>query len=100
MRTGTNKGGVGADRQQGSAAEHLFPSPHTAKTHVNRNMTKPGVRDRAQLVIITSRTDWVPPQHFLLRRDPGCLALEESQPSAPAGMVVMVDPWVWFACVA
>jgi DNA-binding NarL/FixJ family response regulator len=32
-------------------AAHLFLSPHTAKTHVNRAMTKLGARDRAQLVI-------------------------------------------------
>jgi len=33
-------------------AQRLFISPHTAKTHVNRAMTKLDVRDRAQLVII------------------------------------------------
>jgi DNA-binding NarL/FixJ family response regulator len=32
-------------------AERLFVSPHTAKTHVNRAMTKLGAHDRAQLVI-------------------------------------------------
>jgi DNA-binding NarL/FixJ family response regulator len=32
-------------------ATHLVLSPHTAKTHVNRAMTKLGARDRAQLVI-------------------------------------------------
>lgn len=31
--------------------ERLFLSPLTAKTHVNRAMTKLGVRDRAQLVV-------------------------------------------------
>ncbi|WP_425555200.1 response regulator transcription factor [Dactylosporangium matsuzakiense] len=30
----------------------LFVSPHTAKTHVNRAMTKLGVHDRAQLVVV------------------------------------------------
>ncbi|MDF3300239.1 response regulator [Streptomyces tropicalis] len=33
-------------------AERLFVSPLTAKTHVNRAMTKLGARDRAQLVVI------------------------------------------------
>jgi DNA-binding NarL/FixJ family response regulator len=32
-------------------ARHLVVSPHTAKTHVNRAMSKLGARDRAQLVI-------------------------------------------------
>lgn len=32
-------------------AERLVVSPHTAKTHVNRAMTKLGAHDRAQLVI-------------------------------------------------
>ena len=33
-------------------AAHLVVSPHTAKTHVNRAMTKLGAHDRAQLVVI------------------------------------------------
>lgn len=33
-------------------AEKLFLSPLTAKTHVNRAMTKLGARDRAQLVVM------------------------------------------------
>lgn len=33
-------------------AERLFISPHTAKTHVNRIMTKLQAHDRAQLVIL------------------------------------------------
>ena len=33
-------------------AERLFVSPATAKTHVNRAMTKLGARDRAQLVVL------------------------------------------------
>ncbi|GAA2328633.1 response regulator transcription factor [Dactylosporangium salmoneum] len=33
-------------------AAHLVVSPHTAKTHVNRAMTKLGAHDRAQLVIL------------------------------------------------
>ncbi len=32
-------------------AERLFVSTATAKTHVNRAMTKLGARDRAQLVV-------------------------------------------------
>jgi DNA-binding NarL/FixJ family response regulator len=34
---------------------HLFISTHTAKTHVNRAMTKLNVRDRAQLVVLAYR---------------------------------------------
>lgn len=33
-------------------AKRLFMSPLTAKTHVNRSMSKLGARDRAQLVVI------------------------------------------------
>ncbi len=33
-------------------AQSLFLSPHTAKTHINRAMSKLGARDRAQLVVI------------------------------------------------
>jgi DNA-binding NarL/FixJ family response regulator len=33
-------------------AAHLVLSPHTAKTHVNRAMTKLGAHDRAQLVVV------------------------------------------------
>ena len=33
-------------------AARLYLSPLTAKTHVNRAMTKLGVRDRAQLVVL------------------------------------------------
>jgi DNA-binding NarL/FixJ family response regulator len=40
-------------------AERLFLSPHTAKTHVNRAMSKLNVRDRAQLVIIAYETGLV-----------------------------------------
>jgi DNA-binding NarL/FixJ family response regulator len=36
----------------GEIAEALFISPHTAKTHVNRIMTKVRCHDRAQLVIL------------------------------------------------
>jgi DNA-binding NarL/FixJ family response regulator len=40
-------------------ARHLVVSPHTAKTHVNRAMTKLGARDRAQLVITAYETGLV-----------------------------------------
>ncbi|MGH3168933.1 MAG: response regulator [Trebonia sp.] len=39
----------------------LYISPVTAKTHVNRTMTKLGARDRAQLVIIAYETGLVRP---------------------------------------
>jgi DNA-binding NarL/FixJ family response regulator len=37
-------------------AGRLFLSPATVKTHVSRAMTKLGVRDRAQLVVIAYET--------------------------------------------
>jgi DNA-binding NarL/FixJ family response regulator len=37
-------------------AQQLFLSPLTAKTHVNRAMTKLGARDRAQLVVLAYRS--------------------------------------------
>jgi DNA-binding NarL/FixJ family response regulator len=40
-------------------AAHLVVSPHTAKTHVNRAMTKLGAHDRAQLVVIAYETGLV-----------------------------------------
>lgn len=42
-------------------AERLFLSPLTAKTHVNRAMTKVGARDRAQLVVHAYQTGLVQP---------------------------------------
>ncbi|MCL2781644.1 MAG: helix-turn-helix transcriptional regulator, partial [Actinomycetia bacterium] len=42
-------------------AARLFISPVTAKTHVNRTMTKLGARDRAQLVIVAYETGLVVP---------------------------------------
>ena len=38
---------------------HLFISTHTAKTHVNRAMSKLDVRDRAQLVVLAYRSGLV-----------------------------------------
>lgn len=43
-------------------AETLFISPHTAKTHVNRVMTKVHAHDRAQLVIIAYETGLLTPK--------------------------------------
>lgn len=40
-------------------AHRLFLSPLTAKTHVNRAMSKLGARDRAQLVVLAYRTGLV-----------------------------------------
>jgi DNA-binding NarL/FixJ family response regulator len=42
---------VARGRSNQDIADELFISPHTAKTHVNRVMTKLGAHDRAQLVI-------------------------------------------------
>lgn len=42
---------VAAGLSNEQIAEHLFISPSTAKTHVNRAMMKAGARDRAQLVV-------------------------------------------------
>jgi DNA-binding NarL/FixJ family response regulator len=43
-------------------AERLFVSPLTAKTHVNRAMTKLGARDRAQLVVAAYQSGLVTAQ--------------------------------------
>ena len=43
---------VARGRSNQEIAEDLFISPHTAKTHVNRIMTKLHAHDRAQLVIV------------------------------------------------
>jgi DNA-binding NarL/FixJ family response regulator len=40
-------------------AERLYLSPLTAKTHVNRAMSKLGVRDRAQLVVLAYQSGLV-----------------------------------------
>ncbi len=47
---------VAAGLSNDAIAEQLHISPSTAKTHVNRIMTKLGVRDRAQLVVIAYQT--------------------------------------------
>jgi DNA-binding NarL/FixJ family response regulator len=46
-------------------AERLYVSPLTAKTHVNRAMTKLNVRDRAQLVVLAYRSGLVRPEEQL-----------------------------------
>jgi DNA-binding NarL/FixJ family response regulator len=52
---------VAAGLSNDQIAAHLVVSPHTAKTHVNRAMTKLGARDRAQLVIAAYETGLVTP---------------------------------------
>ena len=42
-------------------ARNLYMSPATARTHVSRAMTKLGVRDRAQLVVLAYETGLVRP---------------------------------------
>ena len=42
-------------------AQQLIVSPATAKTHVNRAMSKLGARDRAQLVVIAYQSGLVRP---------------------------------------
>lgn len=53
---------VAAGLSNHDIAGRLFLSPHTAKTHVNRAMSKLGVRDRAQLVIIAYESGLVDPR--------------------------------------
>ncbi|MFE7706708.1 response regulator [Streptomyces sp. NPDC057486] len=53
-------------------ADRLFISPLTAKTHVNRAMTKLAARDRAQLVVIAYQSGLVSP------------AMEPSRPATSA----------------
>ena len=43
-------------------AAHMVISPVTAKTHVNRAMTKLPARDRAQLVIVAYESGLVAPR--------------------------------------
>ncbi len=52
---------VGAGLSNDEIATRLYVSPATAKTHVNRAMTKIGVRDRAQLVVFAYETGLVRP---------------------------------------
>jgi DNA-binding NarL/FixJ family response regulator len=50
---------VGRGLSNEQIAATLFVSPFTAKTHVNRAMTKLGARDRAQLVVVAYQTGLV-----------------------------------------
>lgn len=50
---------VGRGMSNDDIAATLVVSPHTAKTHVNRAMSKLGVRDRAQLVVLAFRAGLV-----------------------------------------
>ncbi|QKJ20788.1 response regulator [Microbacterium hominis] len=52
---------VGRGRSNQEIADELFISPHTAKTHVNRIMTKLHAHDRAQLVIVAYETGLLTP---------------------------------------
>lgn len=52
---------VGTGSSNEEIARRLYMSPLTAKTHVNRAMSKLGVRDRAQLVIVAYETGLVTP---------------------------------------
>ena len=52
---------VAAGLSNTEIADRLFLSPHTAKTHVNRAMTKLDVSDRAQLVVIAYRSGLIQP---------------------------------------
>jgi hypothetical protein len=44
-------------RSNDEIGAQLIMSPLTAKTHVSRALTKLGLRDRAQLVVLGSRAD-------------------------------------------
>ncbi|CCH20638.1 response regulator [Micromonospora lupini] len=50
---------VAAGLSNEQIAQRLVVSPMTAKTHVNRSMTKLGARDRAQLVVIAYQSGLV-----------------------------------------
>ena len=52
---------VGEGLSNDQIAERLYVSPATAKTHVNRAMTKLGARDRAQLVVAAYESGLVRP---------------------------------------
>jgi DNA-binding NarL/FixJ family response regulator len=52
---------VARGRSNQEIADELFISPHTAKTHVNRIMTKVPAHDRAQLVILAYESGLLAP---------------------------------------
>jgi DNA-binding NarL/FixJ family response regulator len=58
---------VAAGLSNDDIAARLYVSPLTAKTHINRAMTKLGVRDRAQLVILAYETGLVRPGDSLAK---------------------------------
>lgn len=59
---------VGAGLSNTQIAEHLFISPTTAKTHVNRAMMKTGAHDRAQLVVFAYENGLIAPRADVPRR--------------------------------
>jgi DNA-binding NarL/FixJ family response regulator len=52
---------VARGRSNQEIADELVISPHTAKTHVNRIMTKVSAHDRAQLVILAYESGLLEP---------------------------------------
>ncbi|WP_080791538.1 response regulator [Corynebacterium pacaense] len=54
---------VAQGKSNAEIAEELYISPHTAKTHVNRIMTKVYAHDRAQLVILAYESGLLTPGH-------------------------------------
>ena len=52
---------VGRGLSNHEIAERLFVSPLTARTHIQRAMTKLNARDRAQLVVIAYESGLVQP---------------------------------------
>lgn len=62
---------VGAGLSNTEIGEHLFISPATAKTHVNRAMMKTGARDRAQLVVFAYENGLVVPGSVIPRPNTG-----------------------------
>ena len=52
---------VAAGLSNEEIAGQMFVTPLTAKTHVNRAMTKLGARDRAQVVVIAYESGLVRP---------------------------------------
>ncbi|MEU9634239.1 response regulator [Streptomyces tendae] len=53
---------VGQGLSNDEVADHMVISPLTAKTHINRAMTKLGTRDRAQLVVLAYESGLVTPR--------------------------------------